>query len=833
MDGYQHDAEAGAAPLDGDVDRLAGTPTSSRDGGPRPITSAWLLLWLLAALLAWLLPWSASLARPSAVIAGLDACRRLLLLGLPAPALPWLSLALLVAALALVVGFNLAVSTFDTSPGRLCVLIRAVRRRRLGILIMVSLLACLSGTLWTLGQVDGFRQHALHLNQRLDLTVTGRVVGLPRMYEDHLRFALRVARSKWRGFDRAGSPLAPGSLILLNRYGYPHGRDQWIGAGRVYRMVVRLKPPHGTVNPGGFDYQRWLFRHHYVATGYVHGTIEALPTRSAGWLDRLRADLRGRLVRQAHDPQARGLLLGLTLGDRSYLSPEDWSVLLATGTNHLLAISGLHVGMMAGLFALLAGAAWRRTRWCEGLPAQKVAAVAALSVAWLYAMIAGLSIPTERAAIMLTVMLTGVLFARRWRLFDLWLLAAMVILLIDPFAPLDAGFWLSFLAVLVIIVWIRHRPEAPLWRRLIELQLILTLALWPWVWGLFDRVAWASVPANLLAVPLVSWLITPLSLLSLAAAPVWPSASVLLAQMVGWLGHGLFSALSFLAAQVPDTRLAAPPAIWLVLAMFGVMLLLLPRRWPRRWLGVLLLLPAALYRPASPAVGSASIWLFDLGQGTACLVRTHRHALLYVRGQAAQDRIAGALRTLGIEHLDRIETGHTTARQRRQWRVVVSGNLEHAPVWDNCRATHLWHWDGVRFLAESVAAAGDRSCVLRVRDRYGETLLGDDLDRSTAQALVSKGGVRADWLVVPHRGADGDSPEAFVQAVWPKAALIGAGYLNRYGDPDPATLRRYRRLGARIYVSGVAGALTIRDGRVVGLRSRRWPFAWRRLLSLR
>lgn len=843
MDGHQRRAEADITAMDRDV-QGASARSDAGGGDVRPISGGWLLAWLSAALSAWLLPWLLPWpgVASTAPVAWLDTLRQWLLALTPRsdlwPALALLALALLALALLPVVVFNLMVSAGDVRPGRIRCFRLRVFALRPWIQIAVLSLACLSGASWTLGHVSVFRQHALkldqRLNRRLDLTVVGRVVGLPRMRDHHLRFALKVRRSYRSKAGQAGSSLTPGGLILLNRYGYPHGRGQWIKAGRRYRMSVRIEPPHGTVNPGGFDYQRWLFRHHYLATGYVRGAVEPLAGNGeAGWLDRLRADLRGHLIRAVHERLARGLLLGLTLGDRSDLPRADWSVLLATGTNHLLAISGLHVGMIAGLLALIAGAIWRRTRWCEGFPAQKVAALAALAVAWLYAAIAGLSIPTERAAIMLTVMLSGVLFSRRWRLFDLWLLAAMIILLIDPFAPLDAGFWLSFLAVLVIIVWVRHRPEAPLWRRLIELQLILTLALWPWVWGLFGRIAWASLPANLLAVPLVSWVITPLALLGLVWIPLSPGTGSLLAQAIGWLGQGLFAALAFLTAHMPDSRLAPPPVVWLALAMIGVMFLLLPRRWPGRGLGLILLLPALLYRPVPPAEGTAAVWLFDLGRGTACLVRTHRHALLYVRGPVANDRVAGALRTLDIDHLDRVESGHTTSRQRLRWQALVEALSARAPYWDDCGAGQRWYWDGVRFATRPVTADGGRACVLTVRDRYGSTLLGDDLDRNTALALAREGIGSADWLIVPHRGAQADSPLAFVHAVRPRAALIEAGFLNRYGDPDPATLARYRRVGAHVHVSGEDGTLLIRGGHVTDLRRRQWPFAWRGLLPLR
>jgi len=814
MDGYPHGTRAERA--------IAGGQSASA-GRVRPVASSWLSIWLLAALSAWLLPWPSPVTAATAPLDWLNDVRRFLVALTGAPG-GLLSLALLTATGLLVMGFNWHVSRFDrmAGPDRACFRMRWYGRG------LIYALAILSGLTWTLGQAHRFRQHVLTAHQRFDLVVVGRVVGLPQMRHHHLRFALEVERAHWVDADRKDLPLPSGSRILLNRYGQAHGRDQWIGSGRTYRMTVRLKPPHATANPGGFDYRRWLFRHRYVATGYVRGQVETLADSPAGWLGRLRADLRARLLRQVHALTARGLLLGLTLGDRSYLPQQDWSVLLATGTNHLLAISGLHVGMIAGLFALIVGGLWRRTRWCEGVPAQRVAAIAALIVAWLYALIAGLSIPTERAAIMLTVMLAGVLFARRWRLFDLWLLAAVLILLVDPFAPLDAGFWLSFLAVLAIIVWVRTRPEAPLWRRLVELQLILTLALWPLVWGVFGRIAWGAVPANLLAVPLVSWLVTPLALLTLVTAPFSTVLSGLLAQAVGWLGRGLFWWLGLLAGHLPDTHQIAPPPPWLVLAFVGVMLLLLPTRWPRRWLGLMLLLPVLLYRPPQPSAGMAVVRLFDLDHGTACLVRTRHHALLYTDGSIATDRVRSALRSLGVQHLDGILMRQVTPHQQRRWLALIAAlSGQGASMRGQCSSPVSWYWDRVRFTTWPVVSGHDRGCVVTVQDRYGRTMLAGDLDAATAAVLARSGVAPVDWLVVPHHGDLDASPKMLVQKLRPSAALISAGYLNRFGYPDPTTLARYRAFQARTYVTARTGALRIESGEVTGWRSRQWPFAWR------
>ncbi len=737
----------------------------ARAANPRPMGSVWLAFWLAGALLVWWLPWGDQDGSASRAV--LNAVRIGLLELLPSPTLATVvSLSLLFLGVVGVVLVNRAATLRSDS-------LTYVRG-------LVVLLALLSGSVWTLGHVVQARRQDPALVHPVNVSVTGRVVGLPQWRHHALRFVLQIESVDGHGANRMRR--LSGGRLLLRRYGYPARSGDWIDGGGRYRMQVRLSPRQSSRNPGGFDYRRWLFRQHIVASGYVRGRIERLPDGWSGWLDRLRSDLRGRVAHEVHDPVGRGLLLGLGLGDRSALPRADWMLLLATGTNHLLAISGLHVGMVAGLFALLVGGVWRRTRYCEGIPAQRVAAIAALMAAWAYALLAGLSIPTERAAIMLTVLLSGILLARRWRSLDLWLLAAVLVLLVDPFAPLDAGFWLSFLAVLVIIVWVVRRPHQPLWRRLIELQLILTLALWPLVWGFFDRIAWASLPANLLAVPLVSWVVTPLALLGLGLSWIAPTSLGVVAQPIAYLGQVLFDYLGWLDAHLPQSHWPAPPLPLMALAVLGVILLLQPSRWPGRWLGVCLLLPVLLYRPARPPEGQVEFWLFDQYRGSVCLVQTRNHALLYGRGAINDTRLDAALVHLGVDHLDTVLVGPATDRQRDAWAGLRS-NASHPSALVS--KEWLWCWDDVCF------DWTDAQHALAVQDGSGR--------RTRVQA-----GVNA-------YGAEG----AVIQLRPDRGVIRVPSKPHGWRELDT------RRSGALRLTRSVA------QDRVHGLAGQEWPFAWR------
>jgi len=531
------------------------------------------------------------------------------------------------------------------------------------------------------------------------------------------------------------------------------------------------------------------------------------------------------------------------------LSERQWETLLASGTNHLLAISGLHVGMMAALAALLARRVWGWLPISRGLPAQRVAAIAAVSAGWGYALIAGLSIPTLRAALMLTVLLGGVLMQRRWRLIDLWLLAFVLVIAIDPFAPLDMGFWLSFAAVLLIILFIRGR--GPLWRpfELLRLQWLLTLGLLPLTWGLFDRIAFASLPANLIAVPLVSMLITPLALAGLAASSLSPAIGAGIAWLIGWSGSALFVVLDWLVALFPESTRQSPtlPALFLLVA--GLLWLMLPRRFPGRRLALVLLLPAVVIAPERPGPGRFEAEVLDVGQGAAVRLQTAHHDLLYDAGprfgrfDTGEAIVLPALRARGVTTLDRIIISHPARDHAGGLNAIHQAFPEAGVIGVTgpaygladgegrpCRHGQTWSWDGVRFrlLRAPLESANDRSCVLRVAGRESSLLLTGDLEAAGEHWMLRRAGMEADVVLIGHHGSSTSSTRAFVDATGADAALVSVGFLNRWGHPRPEVVARWQRAGARVWRTDRDGALRVVDGTVDKRRGGRWPFVWRR-----
>jgi len=425
-------------------------------------------------------------------------------------------------------------------------------------------------------------------------------------------------------------------------------------AGEPWRLTARLKPPHGFANPGGFDYERWLFQQGIKATGYIRGAVEnrRLDTGPGIYIiDRWRQGLRERIREILPDSTGEALLRALVLGDRSGLGPEQWEVLTRTGTNHLIAISGLHVGMVAAFLFFLFRRVWSRSAQLTLLiAAPRAGAMVALAGAVAYSGLAGFAVSTQRALIMLAVLLGAVLASRTVRPASGIFLALAGVLILDPQAVLAYGFWLSFAAVAVLLIAFGQRLGTDKFRRNWgRAQWVVALGLLPLLLLLFGRAPVIAPLVNLVAVPLFSLVLLPVvlvaSLLGLVPGLGLELPLVLTAELLE-RGFGLLEAASGWdwAAVVVSRR---PSWVW-TSAFAGVLLLLAPRGLPGAWLGSLFLLPLALIRPPAPSEGSAEFTLLDVGQGLAAVVRTQRHVLVYDTGRGFPAASTPALRSSSL-----------------------------------------------------------------------------------------------------------------------------------------------------------------------------------------
>lgn len=726
------------------------------------------------------------------------------------------------------------------------------RRRRRALLALAVALAAFAQAGW---RAD------LRLSQRLDpalegvdLQVTGVVATLPHAAPQGLRFRFEVERA-----ERGGEPVSLPRRLALGWYRGWHD-DPAAGpalpalqAGQRWRFTVRLKRPHTSLNPGGFDGELWLFEQDVRATGTVRATAGPAPQRLGDSgsvpVERLRQRLRDAIAATVPDARAAGVLAALAVGDQGAIDREDWDVYRAAGVAHLMSISGLHVTMIAWLAGGLAASLWRRHRRAAlACPAPLAGRWIGVAAATGYAVLAGWGVPAQRTVCMLLVAaaLRGGSVHWPWPL--VLGAAAVAVTLFDPWAVLQPGFWLSFGAVALLMASSPVRPHAGsaadggaaravTWLRgALRTQAIATVGLAPLTLVCFGQLSLVGFAANLVAIPLVTLAITPLALAGVAWPPLWSLAAL-----------GVRALDAVLSAMV-----SIPGAVWTVATAPGWAqaaglaagaVLLLPLPWRLRLLALPLALPLLAPAPPRPAPGRFELVAADVGQGTAVLVRTRGHLLLYDAGpqyspdsDAAQRVLLPLLRQRGertldllvLSHRDTDHTGGAAAllRHLRVHRVTSSlerghplraAGVPHQP----CHASQAWTWDGVRFEllhpgADLLEEAGRRrtkpntlSCVLRIEDAAGRrALLTGDLEAAQEAALRARdaAALRARLLLVPHHGSATSSTPAFLDAVAPEVAVVQAGYRNRFGHPAPAVLARYEDRGIAVVRSDRCGA---------------------------
>jgi competence protein ComEC len=673
-----------------------------------------------------------------------------------------------------------------------------------------------------------------------DVALTGVVAGLPAAGERGVRFDFAVESSE--------APLP--RRILLTWY----DSEALVHPGERWSLTVRLRRPHGGVNPHGFDYEAWLLERGIGATGYVrsarrlgerHGILDAI--------ERTREAVRERFLAVLGPTPAQGILAALAVGDQRAIAREEWRLFNLTGVTHLMSISGLHVTLVSGLAAWLLAALWRRVpRLALRAPARKVAAAAAILAALGYTLLAGYAVPAQRTFWMVTVFAAALWcdrVAAPWRTLAL---ALALVVLTDPWAPLSPGFWLSFGAVALIfytgVGWSGREPRPLQWARV---QWAITIGLAPAALLLFGQVSLAGPLANALAIPLVSAVITPLALLAAAL----PSDALL--GFAAWLVQWLLSFLEWCAA-LPSAlwQQHAPGVALVLLALAGAAWLLAPRGVPWRPVGAALMAPAFFSPPAGPAPGEAWITAFDVGQGLAVLARTSGHALLYDAGPAFADDDSGArvivpaMRGDGLAGLDMLVLSHEdsdhlggalSVLETFEVRSLASSLPPEHPLQalaaaaHRCRRGEAWQWDGVQFafLHPSADQAGakrnDGSCVLRISAGGRSILLTGDIERGAELELAAAAGASSDVIVVPHHGSRTSSSPELLAAVAPRWAIVPVGYRSRFGHPHAQVLERYRAAGVALVRTDLDGAVHVllKQGQVAitserRLRQRYW-----------
>jgi competence protein ComEC len=689
-----------------------------------------------------------------------------------------------------------------------------------------------------------------------DVLVTGVVSNLPQRNDAGLHFRLHLESA-----ELAGQPLVLPPRVDVGWYAgvYPTGNEMVglqrqpadVRAGERWTMTLRLKAPHGSSNPHGFDYELFLWEQGVQATGYVRaGVNDPPPHRLAQtWLHPValaRQTLRERIFMRVEQRQFAGLIAALVVGDQNAIDRVDWDVFRATGIAHLVSISGLHITMFAWGAALLVGWAWRRSGWlCHVLAAPHAALLGGVVLACGYAVFSGWGVPSQRTCLMLATVAGLRLSGARWPWPMVWALACAVVVAASPWALLQAGFWLSFVAVGVLfatdlgaVYALSTEPPDQKHRifksviALLREQWVVTVALAPLTLLLFGQVSLVGLAANALAIPWVTLVVTPLAMLGVVLPALWDVA----AQAVAWM----LVVLQWFAAWPLATWTMAKPPVWAAAAgVFGGVLLVAPLPRSVRALGVPLLLSVLLWKPPGPAPGAFSLLAADVGQGNAVLVRTAHHALLYDAGpryslesDAGHRVLVPLLQALDVR-LDRVVLSHrdtdhvggamAVLTMQKQADVLSSIGTDHPlqavrPV-QRCEAGQLWDWDGVQFTVlhpraqdyDSTTKPNALSCVLRIDSGRQAALLVGDIEQAQEARLVADDQgtqmLHADVLLVPHHGSKTSSSAAFLDAVQPAVAVVQSGYRNRFGHPAPPVMQRYAARSILVRDSPHCGAL--------------------------
>ncbi len=683
------------------------------------------------------------------------------------------------------------------------------------------------GLLWTVWRADMILAQKIPNNlEGQNIAMIGTIISLPvqRRYDQSWRFEFAPIPFKdWPN---------PGHLRLY----WDGDPPQSLRPGQRWQLTVRLKRARGLLNPGVYDYSKWLFQNRIQATGYVRGEHRLLSEPSLFSIDNLRYHLAEKIRKALGDSPSTEILLALALGEKQGISQQQRDTLLLTGTAHLVAISGLHIGSITFLTILLI---WLAYRWLYPsqvalwLPVPHFAALLSLLTAFLYALLAGFSLPTQRALIMVAVAVSSLMFARTVAVSHKLTLALLLVLLYDPLSVMSISFWLSFGTVTILVYALSGKQSLNFswWSHflLLRMQWVLLLGLLPVSLFLFNFISLTSFFANLIAVPWISFVILPLTLLGTAIIVPLPALGAGLLQTAAFTFDALWVSIDWLA-HLSVWRQAIPPLWAILVAMIGSAILLLPRGFPARWLGIIWLLPIFFTPPVHPNRDEVWFTLLDVGQGLAAVIRTKNYVLVYDTGPKFRSGfntgdavVVPFLRTKGIHQVDKLlishgDNDHSGGAESVLKNLAVTEVLTSAPEQfkdsKRCQAGQRWRWDDVDFQIlhppHATGKGNNHSCVLKVSSTGGAILLPGDIEKTVEYRLVQKTELKADILIVPHHGSGTSSSEIFIDAVQPTIALFSVGYRNYFRHPKKSVVERYRRRGVSVWDTAQAGAIQFR-----------------------
>lgn len=732
--------------------------------------------------------------------------------------------------------------------------------------ILKVLLAYSIGFLWVLLHAKSVIDHRLpdHIEAK-PISIIGIVDSIPDYRDNTARFDFDIQ-------ETVPASLWPNPGRVKIRFKNPaiplHVGDQ-------LQLTVKLKRPHGYANPGSFDTERHLFQHKIVAEGTVvnksgrHGGAAPTKVNDFVWshpIDRFRMWLQEKINESLRNSEYSGIIDALVVGVQSHITREQWIVLKKTGTVHLVAIAGLHIAFVTGFAMFIIFQIWQRLglrffrdRFLK-VPGSLFSNVGGLCIAFFYAALAGFSIPTQRAVLVIAVFMVSILRKRYVSVWQSYFLAMLVVLLLDPLSTLAAGFWLSFGAVGLILYGMKGRlqPEG-VWWKWGRIQWVLFLGLMPLMLAIFGMTSLIAPFANFIAIPWVGFLVLPFCLLGtlcLAFSPLSLLGTFFLKMANGSLAL-LFPILHWMSEFKGATWVNATQPLWIILIAFvGVLLILLPKGFPGKNIGFIFLLPLFLVKPVMVEPNTARVTVLDVGQGLAVTVETQHHVLVFDTGPKLNpdfdtgDRVVVPfLATRGLNTIDTLVISHGDNDHAGGARSILNAmNVKTILTSEPklfadynttlCSAGQQWAWDGVLFeilhpTSVFTKKRNDHSCVLKVTAGTQSVLLTADIETKSEHSLMEQVPQKlpSTIILVPHHGSRTSSSLEFIRAVNPEIAIIPVGYLNQYGHPKPDIVARYKEENIRILDTVNQGAIsfTLNGGGGVhayrGEYQRYWGFA--------
>jgi competence protein ComEC len=670
-----------------------------------------------------------------------------------------------------------------------------------------------------------------------------------------------------------GKPL---NSTILARLSWQDANHR-IAHDQRWSLLVKLKPATGLANPFGFSYQTWLRANGIHATGYIKNIDDnVLLHKSCSW----RQSFYDRFIKLIPQSQVASVVLALSLGNRGGINQEQWDVFRQTGTQHLIAISGLHIGLVM-MFSTLVFSKMPRFIFLHNrkksqtntlvnrLNLNVLALLFGVVCAACYAYLAGFSIPTQRALIMISCLFCFRFVSLYLTSLQSVLIAAFLVILIMPLSILSISFWLSFYAVVVIIFYLwkfdssKALEKACFIKRLAsgtiklaKLQLCLTLLMFPISILLNQTLYFSGILANMIAIPIISLLVMPVILLSMLASIIFPRLTELLLSFAQWILELLWHYLSTLATHTElQFSISASYFFWCLI--LGIVLWVLFKfvNNAKGYLTLILLVSGSNYAHHFRGDTEWRTQILDVGQGLAIVVEHQGKTLLYDTGPRfksgfntgeavvipyLQGTNQPSIDLLVLSHLDNDHAGSIEPITNKLSVRNFLGNGRYFSSVNACtsgKSVSFGHlsidvlWPDSSILAV-VGKKNDESCVLKISDSQHSVLLTGDISAKIEQKLVQKyqGTVmlKSDVLIAPHHGSKTSSTKLFIDSVNPEFVVFSTGKYNRWKMPNEQVTERYKQKKITTFNTAESGMITLEffsaGININQYRQNTWPF---------